>query len=40
MIDYLTTSEKFKEDGNNELKNNNFEKAVEFYTKAIETATS
>lgn len=38
MIDYLAESEKRKEDGNNELKNNQFEKAVECYTKAIELA--
>jgi hypothetical protein len=40
MLDYLAESEKFKEEGNNYLKNNDFEKAVEFYTKAIETAQS
>ncbi len=38
MIDYLVESERLKDEGNGELKNNRFEKAVEFYTKAIETA--
>jgi tetratricopeptide (TPR) repeat protein len=40
MIDYLIESEKSKEAGNNELKNNQFEKAVDCYTKAIELALS
>jgi len=29
-----------KDEGNSFLKNNNFEKAIEYYTKAIETASS
>jgi Flp pilus assembly protein TadD len=40
MIDYLIESEKNKEQGNAELKNNQFEKAVECYSKAIELAVS
>lgn len=38
MLDPLTISEQYKEEGNNYLKDNHFEKAVESYTKAIETA--
>lgn len=39
MEDPLTTAEKFKEDGNTALKANDYDKAVEFYTKAIDLAS-
>lgn len=38
MEDALATAEKFKEEGNTSLKANDFDKAVEFYTKAIDVA--
>ena len=38
MEDDLTTCEQFKDEGNKELKNSNFDKAVEQYTKAIDLA--
>ena len=40
MEDALTTCQKYKEEGNAHLKANQFEKAVDLYTKAIETATA
>lgn len=38
MEDSLTAAEKFKEDGNTSLKANDYDKAVENYTKAIDIA--
>ena len=38
MEDLLTIAENLKENGNASLKANDYEKAVQFYTKAIETA--
>lgn len=35
MEDYLAICEQFKEEGNKELKNNHFDKAIELYSKAI-----
>ncbi len=36
MENQLQECEKFKEDGNTHLKNNEFEQAIDSYTKAIE----
>lgn len=36
MENQLQECEKFKEDGNTYLKNNEFEKSIESYSKAIE----